>query len=73
MKCRRMDLSGTIKKLAELVSDSVTNVNTPRIIHYLDDFLSMTGNGGFVSFSNGKKYDCSENGNRKQITRLSLI
>ncbi|XP_046593942.1 cilia- and flagella-associated protein 69-like [Neodiprion lecontei] len=47
MKCRKKDLSSTIKKLAELVSDPVTSVNTFRICQHLDDFVNLNNNQAF--------------------------
>ncbi|XP_046742513.1 cilia- and flagella-associated protein 69-like [Diprion similis] len=47
MNCRKKDLSSTIKKLVELVSDPVTSINTFRICQHLDDFISLNNKQAF--------------------------
>lgn len=49
-KCRGIDANYTIEKLRELVSDSVTNDQVPRISQLLCDYLSVIGDEGYVSF-----------------------
>lgn len=49
VKCRKRDLSSTVKKLAQLVVDPVSSANTPRVCRHLEDFITLTDGLGFVS------------------------